>query len=249
MKKYGKDYRKAAGGYEYTGNWYKTALTGEDLKRAARFFWICLAVMSVQFVLGLSLNNAGSRILWILLPFVALFLPLLYGWLGSAKLYLIGKRLTQKADSSQQHFAQKEVPAGTVETCAEEVHQPESLRHPEKGSADSVASKDPQVQIPTEHRNHLRRSEYEQSFRRLLRSFVAGAVLANAVFLADILVLVGDVTPGSAASEGVFAGNAAVLAVLNLLCAARSWKVHASVRAEKEMSTPERQNKDGVHKN
>ena len=80
LKKYGKDYRKAAGGYEYTGNWYKSTLTGDDLKRAARFFGICLAVMSVQFVLGLSLNNAGSRILWILLPFVALFLPLLCGW-------------------------------------------------------------------------------------------------------------------------------------------------------------------------
>ena len=221
MKKYGKDYRKRADGYEYTGNWYKTALTGENLKRAVRFFWICLAVMSMQFVLGLSLNNAGSRILWILLPFVALFLPLLYGWLGSAKLYRIGTRLEEERLSPR---------TGKVST-------------------DSATSKDPQVQIPTEHRSHLRRSEYEQSFRRLLRSFVAGAVLANAVFLADILVLVGDTTPGSVVSEAVFAGNAAVLAVMNLICAGKSWKVHASVREEKEMSMLERQNKGNVHKN
>ena len=217
LKKYGKDYRKAAGGYEYTGNWYKSTLTGDDLKRAARFFGICLAVMSVQFVLGLSLNNAGSRILWILLPFVALFLPLLYGWMGSVKLYRIGKRL------------EKPPRTGNVST-------------------DSATSKDPQVQSPEAHRSHLRRSEYEQSFRRLLRSFVAGAVLANAVFLADILVLVGGATPGSVASEAVFAGNAAVLAVLNLLCAAKSWKVHASVREEKEMSATEGQNKGKVPK-
>ena len=239
MKKYGKDYRKAAGGYEYTGNWYKTALTGDALKKEARFFWICLAVMSVQFVLGLSLNNAGSRILWILLPFVALFLPLFYGWLGSAKLYSIGKRLeqeplTRKGGASRRNSTQK--------ASAKELHQTGSTRqrsvHSEKTSgtgkvsADSVTSADPQVQIPEEHKSHLRRSEYEQSFRRLLRSFVAGAVLSNAVFLADILVLVGNTTSGSVAGEAVFAGNAAILAALNLICAAKSWKVHASVREE-----------------
>ena len=166
MKKYGKDYRKAEDGYEYIGSWYKTSLTGDALKKEARFFWICLAVMSVQFVLGLSLNNAGSRILWILLPFVALFLPLLYGWMGSAKLYGIGKRL-------------------------------------ENARANQAASDALQVQIPKAHRSHLRRSEYEQSFRRLLRSFVAGAVLSNAVFLADILVLVSDAALGSVAGEAV----------------------------------------------
>lgn len=224
MKKYGKDYRKAAGGYEYTGNWYKTALTGDALKKEARFFWICLAMMSVQFVLGLSLNNAGSRILWILLPFVALFLPLLYGWLGSAKLYSIGKRLEEE---------QRTQNAAPAQQCS--VHSAKPFGRG-KVSADSVTSKHLQVQIPQEHRSHLRRSEYEQSFRHLLRSFVAGAVLSNAVFLADILVLVGGISLGSVVSEAVFAGNAAVLAVLNLICAARSWKVHASVREEKEMS-------------
>ena len=208
MKKYGKDYRKAADGYEYIGSWYKTALTGDALKKEARFFWICLAVMSVQFVLGLSLNNAGSRILWILLPFVALFLPLLYGWMGSAKLYGIGKRL-------------------------------------ENARANQAASDALQVQIPKAHQSHLRRSEYEQSFRRLLRSFVAGAVLSNAVFL----VLVSDAALGSVAGEAVFAGNAAVLAVLNLVCAVKSWKVHASVRTEKEVSAPEGQHNENVPKN
>ena len=212
MKKYGKDYRKAADGYEYIGSWYKTALTGDALKKEARFFWICLAVMSVQFVLGLSLNNAGSRILWILLPFVALFLQLLYGWMGSVKLYGIGKRL---------------------ENARVELADPDAL----------------QVQIPKAHRSHLRRSEYEQSFRRLLRSFVAGAVLSNAVFLADILVLVSDTALGSVTGEAVFAGNAAVLAVLNLVCAVKSWKVHASVRAEKEMSALEGQCNENVPKN
>lgn len=212
MKKYGKDYRRAVDGYEYIGSWYKTALTGDALKKEARFFWICLAVMSVQFVLGLSLNNAGSRILWILLPFVALFLPLLYGWMGSAKLYGIGKRL-------------------------------------ENARANQAASDALQVQIPKAHQSHLRRSEYEQSFRRLLRSFVAGAVLSNAVFLADILVLVSDAALGSVAGEAVFAGNAAVLAVLNLVCAVKSWKAHASVRTEKEVSAPEGQHNENVPKN
>ena len=43
---------------------------------------------------------------------------------------------------------------------------------------------------------------------------MAGAVLSNAVFLADILVLVSDAALGSVAGEAVFAGNAAVLAGL-----------------------------------
>lgn len=250
MKKYGKDYRKAKDGYEYTGNWYKTALTGDALKREARFFWICLAVMSVKFVLGLLLNNAGSRIFWILLPFVALYLPLLYGWLGSAKLYRIGKRLeeqvTQREEASQRCFAQaEEVPkAGT--DSAGEPPQTGSPRHSPKGPKELTTAKDPQVQIPAEHWGHLRRSEYEQSFRRLLRSFVAGAVLANAVFLADLLVLAGGSMSGSSGSvmsEAVFAGNAAVLAALNLSCAGKSWKVHASVCEEREMPASEGQNK------
>ena len=78
---------------------------------------------------------------------------------------------------------------------------------------------------------------------------MAGAVLSNAVFLADILVLVSDAALGSVAGEAVFAGNAAVLAVLNLVCAVKSWKVHASVRMEKEMSAPEGQCNESVPKN
>lgn len=37
LKKYGKDYRRAADGYEYIGSWYKTSLTGDALKKEARF--------------------------------------------------------------------------------------------------------------------------------------------------------------------------------------------------------------------
>lgn len=119
----------------------------------------------------------------------------------------------------------------------------------ENARANQAASDALQVQIPKAHRSHLRRSEYEQSFRRLLRSFVAGAVLSNAVFLADILVLVSNAALGSVAGEAVFAGNAAVLAVLNLVCAVKSWKVHASVRAENEVSAPEGHYNENVPKN
>lgn len=68
-------------------------------------------------------------------------------------------------------------------------------------------------------------------------------------FLADILVLVSDAALGSVAGEAVFAGNAAVLAVLNLVCAVKSWKVHASVRAENEVSAPEGHYNENVPKN
>ena len=78
---------------------------------------------------------------------------------------------------------------------------------------------------------------------------MAGAVLSNAVFLADILVLVSDAALGSVAGEAVFAGNAAALAVLNLVCAVKSWKVHASVRAENEVSVPEGHYNENVPKN
>lgn len=227
MKKYGKDYRRTDEGYAYTGSWYKTALDGDALKQTAQFFWIFLAIMSAQFVLGLSLNNAGSRIAWILIPFILLFLPILYGWMGSVRLYGIGKRL--KKTAAQQAGAEAPEAMAAAQAGNEEAMQQDLQSQEASG-----------LQIPKEHRSHLRRSEYEQSFRRLLRSFVSGAVLANAVFLADILVLVSDMGSGSWRAEAVFAGNAAVLAVLNLLCAVKSWQCHASVIRE-EVSVQEKQ--------
>lgn len=142
MKKYGKDYRRAADGYEYIGSWYKTSLTGDALKKEARFFWICLAVMSVQFVLGLSLNNAGSRILWILLPFVALFLPLLYGWMGSAKLYGIGKRL----ENARANQAASDALAGTDSKGTSEPSAPLGIRAVVPSSAAQLCGRGSAVQ-------------------------------------------------------------------------------------------------------
>lgn len=237
MKKYGKDYRRTSEGYEYTGSWYKTSLDGDALKKAAQFFWIFLAIMSAQFVLGLSLNNAGSRIAWILLPFILLFLPILYGWMGSVRLYGIGKRLKKTAAQQAGAGEASDVTPGEQTGNGEAIQQ--ALRSQEASG----------LQIPKEHFSHLRRSEYEQSFRRLLRSFVAGAVLANAVFLADILVLVSDMGSGNRMTEVVFVGNAAVLAALNLLCAVKSWRCHASVRRENEMSASEGQRNGKITRN
>lgn len=119
----------------------------------------------------------------------------------------------------------------------------------ENARANQAASDALQVQVPKAHRSPRAARNTSSRSRRLLRSFVAGAVLSNAVFLADILVLVSDAALGSVAGEAVFAGNAAVLAVLNLVCAVKSWKVHASVRAENEVSAPEGHYNENVPKN
>lgn len=82
MKKYADDFRPGERGYEYTGDWYELNMTGEGLRQQTLSRAVCLAFLSVLFVLGLTRNNGGSHVFFILLPYIAQFLPLAYGWMA-----------------------------------------------------------------------------------------------------------------------------------------------------------------------
>ena len=87
MKKYGSDYRKKEDGYEYTGEWYCSRLSPEQLSKEAVHCFVLLAPATALFLAGLSFDNAAGRIFWILMPYVSMIFPLAYGWMGSAVLY------------------------------------------------------------------------------------------------------------------------------------------------------------------
>ena len=70
MKKYRNDYRKKGNRYEYTGQWYRTKLSEQELKKTVLSSMI-LGILALGFYIGgMCLNNNGSRVAWVLLPFV-----------------------------------------------------------------------------------------------------------------------------------------------------------------------------------
>ena len=95
MKKYGNDYRKKENGYEYTGEWYTSPLNTQQLSRQSLISFALLTPMTILFLAGLSFDNAGGRIFWILIPYVTMGLPLAYGWMGSAALYTFCRKQKQ----------------------------------------------------------------------------------------------------------------------------------------------------------
>lgn len=101
MKKYGNDYRPGEKGYEYTGNWYEAALQMEQLKKRIIYSAVELALMSAAFVLALTQKNGGSYVLWILSPFVGIFLPLAYGWMGLYDLWGIYKKKKTRLNQAE----------------------------------------------------------------------------------------------------------------------------------------------------
>ena len=88
MKKYRNDYRKKGNRYEYTGQWYRTRLSEQDLRKTVLSSMI-LGILALGFYIGgMCLNNDGSRVAWVLLPFVFQLLPVAYVIAGSGALYL-----------------------------------------------------------------------------------------------------------------------------------------------------------------
>ena len=79
MKKYGNDYRQRGGKFEYTGKWYGSSLSVKELKRHALNNTGLMAAALVIYFASLMLNNEGSRIFWILLPYMVVVFPVSYG--------------------------------------------------------------------------------------------------------------------------------------------------------------------------
>ena len=101
MKKYGNDYRQRGKQFEYTGKWYGSSLSVKELKRHALNNTGLMAAALVIYFASLMLNNEGSRIFWILLPYMVVVFPVSYGIMGGASLFLFCRQQEGKADHSQ----------------------------------------------------------------------------------------------------------------------------------------------------
>ena len=101
MKKYGNDYRQRGKQFEYMGKWYSASLSVAELKsHAIRYTCLMTAALVIYFV-SLMLNNEGSRIFWILLPYMVVVFPVSYGIMGGVSLFLFCRKQEGKGDNSQ----------------------------------------------------------------------------------------------------------------------------------------------------
>ncbi|MFQ7552412.1 MAG: hypothetical protein ACLRMZ_21545 [Blautia marasmi] len=100
-EKYGNDYRQRGKKFEYTGKWYGSSLSVKELKRHALNNTGLMAAALVIYFASLMLNNEGSRIFWILLPYMVVVFPVSYGIMGGASLFLFCRQQEGKADHSQ----------------------------------------------------------------------------------------------------------------------------------------------------
>lgn len=92
MKKYYKDYKlvsktlpngKVKQVSEYIGKYYICQLSKIDLRKI-KFYHFTLALCSCATAIGAGfINNPGSRIAYVALPYVALFLPIAYSLIGT----------------------------------------------------------------------------------------------------------------------------------------------------------------------
>lgn len=101
MKKYGNDYRQSGKQFEYTGKWYGSNLSVAELKSYALLYTGFMAVALVIYCASLMLNNEGSRIFWILLPYMVVVFPVSYGIMGGVSLFLFCRKQEGKVDNSQ----------------------------------------------------------------------------------------------------------------------------------------------------
>ena len=99
MKKYGNDYRQSGKQFEYTGKWYGSSLPVLVLKRYALLYTGLMAAALVIYFTSLMLNNEGSRIFWILLPYMVVVFPVSYGIMGGVSLILFCRKQERKEDN------------------------------------------------------------------------------------------------------------------------------------------------------
>jgi len=70
--------RNLNGDYEYTGAYFKIDVPADDLKRIKTWCVVLAVAIAVLFVLAGLTNAAGSRVMYIMLPYVAAMLPIAF---------------------------------------------------------------------------------------------------------------------------------------------------------------------------
>ena len=104
MKKYYKDYKlvsktlpngKVKRVTEYIGKYYTCCLSKTNLKRM-KFYYLTLVLCSSATAIGAGfINNLGSSIVYVALPYVSLFLPIAYSLMGTIGFINSNEKLTQ----------------------------------------------------------------------------------------------------------------------------------------------------------
>ena len=73
MKKYRNDYRQSGKEFEYTGKWHGTEMSVEELEKYGYLYTGLMTGVLLIYIASLMLNNAGSRVFWILIPHMGLW--------------------------------------------------------------------------------------------------------------------------------------------------------------------------------
>lgn len=104
MKKYSKYYKlvtsntpdgKTKQTAEYIGKYYICQLDEIKLKKVKLYFFALVLCSGATAIGAGFLNNPGSKVIYIALPYVSLFLPIVFAFLGTIKFMTAGNRLDQ----------------------------------------------------------------------------------------------------------------------------------------------------------
>jgi hypothetical protein len=106
MKKYVKDYKlvtkllpngKTRNETEYIGEYYISRLSGKELTKR-KVYCLALALCSDIMMIGIGLiNTVGSRVAYVALPYVILFLPSVYCLMGAVRFITAKDKLEHTA--------------------------------------------------------------------------------------------------------------------------------------------------------
>lgn len=84
------------GGYKYTGEYYRFDMPGEKVRRM-KWIYSALALSSViLFMIAGFINNQGSRVIYVVLPYVVLMLPIAFMLWDVMQIVLLKNDMTQK---------------------------------------------------------------------------------------------------------------------------------------------------------
>lgn len=79
---------------KYIGKYYVIETKETEVKTLKWMSILCMLLIAGIF-LGLGfLNNQGSRLIYVILPYIIMFLPIYYGIIGSLKLLSLKERVT-----------------------------------------------------------------------------------------------------------------------------------------------------------
>lgn len=89
--------RVAAGDYRYVGKFYTLPMDEKGKKKSSRINCIFVLLIAAAEILAGLLNADSSRILWIMIPYIGLFLPTAYMAMGAGAFVTVPLRMEHSA--------------------------------------------------------------------------------------------------------------------------------------------------------